>query len=131
MDNALGQFLYVDEQSPTSQDKCVGKLLVQIDVSQGLLEELEIQWRGISIVQKLDYWKVLFRCLISRRIRHLKDSCPFDGFSEATDEEEAVVEGSRARIHLERVVQTKVGSSRVGPSFNPPPLHILNNLACQ
>ena len=121
MDNALGQFLYVDEQSLASRDKHVGKLLVQIDVSQGLLEELEIQWRGLSTVQKLDYWKVLFRCLICRRIRHLKDSCPFDSFSEATDEEEAVVEGLRTGIKLERVMQTNVGISRVGPSFNTPP----------
>jgi hypothetical protein len=36
------------------------KVLVEVDIHTGLLETLEIEWRGHLFVQRLDYWAYLF-----------------------------------------------------------------------
>lgn len=74
--NRLGRFLFVDESIFSSADKRVARILVEIDISQGLLEELTIVWREYTYVQKLDYWKVPFRCFSCRQTGHLKEDCP-------------------------------------------------------
>ena len=75
--NTLGKFLFVDEETLMGCDKRVGKLLVHIDISHGLLEEFEIEWQGRSIIQTLDFWKIPFWYLNCKKVGHLKDSCPF------------------------------------------------------
>lgn len=74
--NQLGRFLFVDESSFEAFDKRVARILVEIDISQGLLPELTIVWREYTYVQELDYWKVSFRCFSCRQTGHLKADCP-------------------------------------------------------
>ena len=59
-------------------------MMIEIDVSQGLMEEIKIEWMGRTTFRKLDYWNFPFRCMKCRKIGHLKASCPF---SKPSDEE--------------------------------------------
>jgi hypothetical protein len=59
-----------------SPDKRMAKVLVEVDVHVGLLEVLEIEWRGLLFVQRLDYLGLPFRCTVCRRTGHLRKECP-------------------------------------------------------
>lgn len=51
------------------------KLLVELDVHSGLLEALDIEWRGKTYGQKLNYLGIQFRCSLCRRTGHLQKEC--------------------------------------------------------
>jgi hypothetical protein len=70
--NTLGHFIKVDEEAIQSLDKRMEKVLVEVDIHAGLLETLEIEWRGHLLVQRLDYLGIPFRCSLCRRTRHLR-----------------------------------------------------------
>jgi hypothetical protein len=53
--NTLGSFLMVDEQALHTVDKQMEKVLVEVDIHAGLLETLDIEWRGHLFAQRLDY----------------------------------------------------------------------------
>jgi hypothetical protein len=73
--NELGFFIKVDEAAIKVPDKCIRKVLVEIDIHSGLLESIEIDWRGRILGQKLDYLGVPFRCSIYQRTGHLRRDC--------------------------------------------------------
>jgi hypothetical protein len=73
--NVLGRFIRVDEESLRSTDKCMARVLVEVDMHVGLLESLEIDWRGHLFVQRLDYLGVPFRCSLCRSTGHLHKDC--------------------------------------------------------
>jgi hypothetical protein len=64
IDNVLGHFIKVDELALQSQDKRMEKVLVEADIHAGLLETLEIEWRGHLLVQRLDYLGIPFHCTL-------------------------------------------------------------------
>jgi hypothetical protein len=74
--NSIGRFIKVDETTLRSPDKRMAKVLVEVDVHVGLLEVLEIEWRGLLFVQRLDYLGLPFRCTVCRRTGHLRKECP-------------------------------------------------------
>jgi hypothetical protein len=67
MGDALGKFLHVDVTLLSGQDRRIGKIMVEIDLQKGLPEFLEIEWRGIVHIQKLDYWGIPFHVWFARR----------------------------------------------------------------
>lgn len=81
--NALGRFIKVDEHALSAPERRMGKILVAVDIHSGLLETIDIQWRGHTICQKLDYMGLPFQCTFCRKTGHLRSDCR--GFSE--DEE--------------------------------------------
>jgi hypothetical protein len=84
--NVLGRFIKVDEVALHSQDKRMERVLVEVDIHAGLLESLEIDWRGHIIVQRLDYLGIPFRCTLCRRTGHLRKDCqPTFGVSDSED----------------------------------------------
>jgi hypothetical protein len=77
----------VDELSLQSPDKRMAKVLVDVDLHARLLESLEIDWRGLIMVQRLDYLGIPFWCTLCRRTGHLRRDCQHsmgDSDSEAT-----------------------------------------------
>ena len=44
--NHLGRFLHVEPYMLEGLDRRIGKILVEIDLSQGLVADLDIDWRG-------------------------------------------------------------------------------------
>jgi hypothetical protein len=65
----------LDEVSLKSADKRMAKILVEVDVHAGLMEVLEIEWRGLVFIQRLDYLGIPFRCTLCRRTGHLRKEC--------------------------------------------------------
>jgi len=64
----------------------MAKVLVEVDIHVGLLESLEIEWRGHIHVQRLDYLRIHFRCNLCKQPEHLrKDYQQAFGASDAED----------------------------------------------
>jgi len=58
--NSIGHLLKIEEEDLHSTNKKMAKILVEIDIHGGLLDVLEIEWRGLLFVQRLDYLGFLF-----------------------------------------------------------------------
>jgi hypothetical protein len=44
--NGLGHFLAVDEKALQARDKHLCRVLVEVEIHEGLLESVELEWRG-------------------------------------------------------------------------------------
>jgi hypothetical protein len=73
--NSLGRFISLDSKILTGPDKKMARILVELDIHEGLLETLDIDWRGCIIRQKLDYLGIPFRCTLCRQTSHLRKTC--------------------------------------------------------
>ena len=73
--NVLDHFIKVDDLSLNAPERHLGKILVEVDTHLGLLESLEIDWRGHIVSQIIDYLGIHFRCSTCRRMRHLRRNC--------------------------------------------------------
>jgi hypothetical protein len=47
--NGLGRFLAVDEEALHAGDKCLCRVLVEIEIHVGLPEVIELEWRGLIL----------------------------------------------------------------------------------
>jgi hypothetical protein len=65
----------VDEVGLKSSDRRMARVLVEIDITAGLMDMLEVEWRGQVMLQRLDYQGILFRCTLCRRTGHLRRNC--------------------------------------------------------
>jgi hypothetical protein len=73
--NSLGHYISVDSKTLAGPDKKLARILVELDIHEGLLETLDIDWRGHLTRQKLDYLGVPFRCTLCRQTCHLRKTC--------------------------------------------------------
>jgi hypothetical protein len=73
--NSLGRFISVDPKTLVGPDKKLVRILVELDLHEGLLETLDIDWRGHLTRQKLDYLDIPFRCSLCRQTGHLRKTC--------------------------------------------------------
>jgi hypothetical protein len=73
--NSLDRFICVDLQVLTASEKKVARVMVEIDIHDGLLECIDIDWRGKLYQQSLDYLGIPFRCTLYRKTRHLRNFC--------------------------------------------------------
>ena len=74
----LGKFLYFDEQSLKKENKKIVVLLVEVDISKGLLFEIEIVRGNHSFSQRVDYWDLPFRCRRCCQVGHLQKNCSLE-----------------------------------------------------
>ena len=70
--NNLGRMVHIDEARLENMDKRIAKVLVEINVSKGLVPEMDVEWGGRTFVQKIDFWKAHFQCFFCREIGHIK-----------------------------------------------------------
>jgi hypothetical protein len=84
--NELKRFIKVNELSLKSPDKRIGKILVEVDIHSGLLESLEIVWRGRTVSQPLVYLGIAFRCNFCCRTGHLRRDCKGSVEEEESDD---------------------------------------------
>ena len=73
--NHLGRFLHVESSLSGGLDRRIGKIYVEIDITQDLVAELSIEWRGTVSVIELDYWGLPFRRSTCNKVGHLKAHC--------------------------------------------------------
>jgi hypothetical protein len=73
--NALGRFISLDNSSLQNSSRKLGRILVEIDIHEGLPKILDIEWRGHHIKQRLDYQGIPFRCNICHCTGHLQKDC--------------------------------------------------------
>jgi hypothetical protein len=73
--NILGCFLKVDKVGLKSSNKILAKVLVEIDITAGLMDMLEVEWHGHVMLQCLDYQGIMFHCNLCHRIGHLRRTC--------------------------------------------------------
>jgi len=60
----LGRFISVDPKTLAGPDNKLARILVELDIHEGLLETLDIDWRGNVTRHKLDYLDISFRCYL-------------------------------------------------------------------
>jgi hypothetical protein len=84
--DTLGKFIMIDRENLAAASRKVGRVLVEMDVHQGLPATLEIEWRGRRILQKLDYLGILFRCSFCRSTTHLRRDCKGSGVGDESQE---------------------------------------------
>jgi hypothetical protein len=88
--NSLGRFISVDSVALAAPVKRVAKVLVELDIHEGVLESIDIEWRGHNTRQKLDYLGIPFRCTLCRQTGHLGKSCT--GLVEEEKSEDSMLE---------------------------------------
>jgi hypothetical protein len=74
--NSLGKFISLDPVTLTGSSRKMAKILVEMDITAGLPENLQIDWRGRKTLQTLDYLGLPFRCNLCRATGHLRRNCP-------------------------------------------------------
>ena len=74
--NRLGKFISMEENWETKLDPRCAKILMEMDLRNILYEELKIVMHGSTWRQKLDYWKIPFRCFNCREVGHMQKECP-------------------------------------------------------
>ena len=73
--NILGTFREAD-LSITIMKVCrVTRILVNINIREGLGEDIQLSWRGVNFTQKLDYENVSFRCRRCHAYGHPAADC--------------------------------------------------------
>jgi hypothetical protein len=55
MDNVLGNFINLEEDFENKIDRKVIKILVGINLCEGLPKEIDMEWGGRSYVQGMEY----------------------------------------------------------------------------
>lgn len=83
VENHLGRFLHINEGTLNGMDRQVGQVLVDIDMSLGIFDSLDIVWRNRRYSQLLDYWGVPFHCSRCKAVGHLWREC--SGSSSGSD----------------------------------------------
>jgi hypothetical protein len=73
--NALGKFISLDHSSLQNTSRKLGRILVEVDLHEGLPEVMDIEWRGRHIKQRLDYQGIPFRCSLCHCTGHLWRDC--------------------------------------------------------
>jgi hypothetical protein len=73
---SLGTVLAIDMKVLTAPNKKVARIFVELDIHEGLQELIDIEWRGHTIRQNIDYLGIPFRCTLCRQTGHLRKHCP-------------------------------------------------------
>jgi hypothetical protein len=85
--NTVGRFITVDEDNFFSLERKIAKVLIEINIEDGLPAEIRINWGTHVFHQRLDYVGIPFRCLKCRDTGHLKSHCPdYSGNSKVMEE---------------------------------------------
>ena len=60
--NLLGRFVALERDFHHIYDKRLAKILVEVDITKGLISEIDIVYGDSIITQRLDYLHMPFRC---------------------------------------------------------------------
>ena len=71
----IGKFIALEEGWEQKVDKRSAKILIEVDLCDGLYEEIHMEMHESLWQHKLNYWKILFRCFSCRKFGHLAKDC--------------------------------------------------------
>ena len=74
--NSIDTFLLIEDEQLLGFERSSPRVLVDMDLSHGLSDDLEVIWEGGYFIQHLDYWRIAFRyhhCIMNS---HAKALCP-------------------------------------------------------
>jgi len=74
--NRLGKFIISDEERREQGLFTYARICVEIDLSKGLPDKIQLQHESYKRIQALDYENTAFRCRTCHQTGHLHDSCP-------------------------------------------------------
>ena len=77
----LGTFLEADLSFVETKEKKVARILVNINLREGLAESINLDWGPVIIPQILDYENVPFRCRRCHVYGHMVSECNLSGQS--------------------------------------------------
>ena len=73
--NTLGRFVALEKYFHLIFDKRMARVLVELDVSKGLLPDIDIVCNSSVFTQILDYLNMPFRCSYCHETGHLRNKC--------------------------------------------------------
>jgi hypothetical protein len=73
--NFLGDFLEADLSFEETKQRKIARILVNLNVREGLGEEIDLSWGSFTHTQLLDYENVPFRCRRCHQYGHLVANC--------------------------------------------------------
>ena len=73
--NSIGRFVALEKYFHLIFDKRIAKVLVELDVSKGILLDIEIVGDNSVFTQRLDYLNIPFICNYYHETCHLKAKC--------------------------------------------------------
>jgi hypothetical protein len=73
--NFLGDFLEADLSFEETKQRKIARILVNLNVREGLGEEIDLSWGNYTHTQLLDYENVPFRCRRCHQYGHLVATC--------------------------------------------------------
>ena len=74
--NSIGRHLGVARDTMEGSMAVYARICVEMDLSQPLPAEMEIELVGLSWIQQLDYEALPFRCRVCHKYGHLARFCP-------------------------------------------------------
>ena len=74
--NILRSFLEADMSFKVTKLRRVARILVNINVREGLYEEIHLSWGYTFFKQRLDYENIPFRCRHCHEHGHFSRNCP-------------------------------------------------------
>jgi len=74
--NRLGKYIISDEERREQGLFTYARICVEIDLSKGLPDKIQLQHESYKRIQALDYENTAFRCRTCHQTGHLNDSCP-------------------------------------------------------
>jgi len=79
--DGMGSYLTPDGSFQTTVRMAYARILVHLDLLDGLPEYNNIQWSNVTRRQMLDYEGVPFRCRCCHKVGHLFRDCPLNGWN--------------------------------------------------
>ena len=73
--NKIGKFIKLEDNQEQKTDQRCARILIELDLRDGLFEEIIIKLHNSSCTQWLDYQKVPFQCFRCRQVRHMQKDC--------------------------------------------------------
>jgi hypothetical protein len=73
--NKIGSFVKLEPNWDSKKDHRWAWILVEVDVREGLVGTIDLVYVGFTWHQKVDYWRLPFRCHDCHEIGHLRSQC--------------------------------------------------------
>ena len=104
----IGKFISLEENSEQKVDERCVKILIKVDLQDGLYEEILLELHGSSWKQRLDYWKISFRCFSCRQVDHVVIYCLNNSYNNTINQvrnkkvwvKKAVQDGEEVQNHV-------------------------------